>query len=104
MAGMSQQATRAAAATTTLVVALLTLLGLGLFADGGLPGLVTMALTVVVALALGTLAPTPSADRAHVRAAVLRRRAARTAFLSTRDPDAAGRARPRAPGAGPAVR
>lgn len=92
------------AAATTFVAALLTLFGFDLFFDGGLPRLLAMALTAVVSPALVTLAPTPCAERARIRTAVLERRAAQPAFLPGRDPNAAGRARPRAPGSGPADR
>lgn len=39
----------------------------------------------------------------HARAAALRAQSRRTAFLRQRDPDAAGRVRPRAPSASPAA-
>ncbi|MGW4806540.1 DUF6412 domain-containing protein [Kitasatospora sp. NPDC004272] len=71
------------------------------------PGaLTTAALLLFAAAVAGTLtaarrsgARTPAA----VHAGVLRRRAYRTAYLRPRDPDAAGRARPRAPGRLPAA-
>lgn len=54
------------------------------------------ALTLLAALAfVAAAAPPPSP--AQIRTA-LRERALRTAFLPQRDPDAAGRPRPRAPG------
>ncbi|HEU5471666.1 MAG TPA: DUF6412 domain-containing protein [Actinophytocola sp.] len=69
----------------------------------GNPGeLLTMAAVAVLALvALGVREP--SAPRVRIRALVLRTRAERLAFLRTRDPDAAGRVRPRAPGQAAAV-
>ncbi|MFI6979771.1 DUF6412 domain-containing protein [Embleya sp. NPDC050154] len=94
-----------ATASTSLCATLLALVGFGLFVDGALPGLVAVAVTAVLALACCTAAAcAPSAERAHVRGAVLRRQADRLAFLPSRDPDGPGRSRPRAPGAGPAAR
>nr|WP_202523804.1 DUF6412 domain-containing protein [Kitasatospora sp. SID7827] len=63
--------------------------------------LLLLAATVAVSLTSARLpgARTPAA----VHAAALRRRAYRTAYLSPRDPDAPGRARPRAPGRCPAA-
>ncbi|WP_406287734.1 DUF6412 domain-containing protein [Embleya sp. NBC_00896] len=90
-------------ASTSLFATLLALVGFGLFVDGALPGLVAVAVTVVLAVAFGAPSWTPSAARAHVRGTTLRRRAARLAFLPSRDPDGPGRSRPRAPGAGPAA-
>jgi hypothetical protein len=97
--------TRPTTATTptSLFTALLAVLGLGLFMDGALPALVAVAVTVVLTLAVGATSWAPSAERAHVRGAALRRQAARLAFLPTRDPDGPGRSRPRAPGTGPAA-
>ncbi|MFF0725767.1 DUF6412 domain-containing protein [Streptomyces sp. NPDC004134] len=54
------------------------------------------ALTLLAGLAL-CAAAAPPASAAGIRTA-LRERALRTAFLPQRDPDAAGRPRPRAPG------
>ncbi|MEO3839951.1 DUF6412 domain-containing protein [Streptomyces sp. B22F1] len=54
------------------------------------------ALTLLAGLALCAAAAAP-ASAAGIRTA-LRERARRTAFLPQRDPDAAGRPRPRAPG------
>jgi hypothetical protein len=50
---------------------------------------------VVVLIGLPRAVPAPGI---RVRARVLRERALRSAFLRTRDPDADGRVRPRAPG------
>ncbi|WP_237534603.1 DUF6412 domain-containing protein [Streptomyces sp. SID3343] len=92
------------AAFASLVAALGALLGLSVVVDGGLPGLVVAAVGVVLALAVGVDVRVPSGSSARVRGASLRRQAALLAFLSLRDPDGPGRCRPRAPGAGPAVR
>ena len=77
-----------------------------------LGGLSTTA-AVASALTVGLLAAVFSHARAAVAhagsvkaatwAASLRELALHTAFLPQRDPDAAGRARPRAPGANPAT-
>ncbi|GAA2876202.1 hypothetical protein GCM10010517_37330 [Streptosporangium fragile] len=71
--------------------------------DGG-------GLTVVAAVGLGVLLlvwaalrRSPVASGAELRAPLSRRaRAGRMLFVRQRDPDAAGRSRPRAPSAGPA--
>lgn len=74
-------------------------------AGGGPLGLATAltaglaALAVVVALHVHLPATAP----VHVWAVSLRDRARHTAFLRLRDPDAAGRTRPRAPSAAPAA-
>ncbi|WNV82842.1 DUF6412 domain-containing protein [Umezawaea sp. Da 62-37] len=54
------------------------------------------ALAVVLLLVAGPLAPRTAP--AWTRSLSLREKAMRTAFLRLRDPDAAGRPRPRAPG------
>ncbi|MFF7243662.1 DUF6412 domain-containing protein [Embleya sp. NPDC008237] len=92
-----------ATASTSLFATLLALVGFGLFVDGALPGLVAVAVTVVLALACGAVSWAPSGERARVRGAVLRDQADRLAFLPSRDPDGPGRSRPRAPGTGPAA-
>ncbi|NBM16784.1 DUF6412 domain-containing protein [Streptomyces sp. GC420] len=56
---------------------------------------VTLAAVAVLALVAGLAAP--SVPPTRIRTAI-RDRERRTAFLSQRDPDAAGRPRPRAPG------
>jgi hypothetical protein len=70
------------------------------------PMALATALTAGVALLLAVCvlpAPTTGAP-ARTRAIALRERARRSVFLRLRDPDAAGRARPRAPsGAAPAA-
>lgn len=70
----------------------------------GAPGLVLFAaaLTVSLGAALGCLSgvrPVPTPGPARVRGRALRERARQAAFIRQRDPDAAGRPRPRAPGA-----
>jgi len=56
------------------------------------------ALAVVLLLVAGPV--TPQSAPAWTRSLSLRTKALRTAFLRLRDPDAAGRPRPRAPGFG----
>jgi predicted lysophospholipase L1 biosynthesis ABC-type transport system permease subunit len=56
------------------------------------------AIAVVLLLVAGPLAP--QTLPAWTRSLSLRTKALRTAFLRLRDPDAAGRPRPRAPGLG----
>ncbi|MBA0049607.1 hypothetical protein E0L36_01385 [Streptomyces sp. AJS327] len=72
-----------------------------LLAQSGLGTAVTvLATTAAVALlhhALLHLAPPPPPPTGRIRTAI-RDRALRTAYLPQRDPDAAGRPRPRAPG------
>lgn len=60
-------------------------------------GLATLAVVVALHVRLPATAPV------HVWAVSLRDRARHTAFLRLRDPDAAGRTRPRAPSAAPAA-
>ncbi|ALO08657.1 DUF6412 domain-containing protein [Streptomyces gardneri] len=74
---------------------LLALAGLLLSDGAGLAAVVLAATTVVCALIGAPTAPAVPATR--VRTAI-RDRERRTAFLPQRDPDAAGRRRPRAPG------
>ncbi|MFF8836552.1 DUF6412 domain-containing protein [Streptomyces sp. NPDC015130] len=74
---------------------LLALAGLLLSDGAGLAAVVLAATTVVCALIGAPAAPAVPATR--VRTAI-RDRERRTAFLPQRDPDAAGRRRPRAPG------
>ncbi|ONI86499.1 hypothetical protein ALI144C_11385 [Actinosynnema sp. ALI-1.44] len=58
------------------------------------------ALTAGIALLLTIrVLPAPTGGPAGIRAVSLRERARRSVFLRLRDPDAAGRPRPRAPGA-----
>ncbi|GAA1546031.1 hypothetical protein GCM10009678_30880 [Actinomadura kijaniata] len=89
-----------------IIAAVLRLAGVGAFpADLGGMGLWAALATAGVA-ALLVLAATLPALRREPRSALarlrttLRERTLRTAFLPQRDPDAAGRPRPRAPGAG----
>lgn len=96
--GTSHRRIFAVAAHALLLVVLLTDVLVGPL---GLAGAVAVAATALAALpllcaALTGYRPTP-APHGRVRTA-LRDRAARCAFLPQRDPDAAGRPRPRAPG------
>nr|WSY54619.1 DUF6412 domain-containing protein [Streptomyces sp. NBC_00886] len=87
----------------TTALLLLFLLPFVLADTGSLPAAVALAATGT-ALAVCTLLTSrcaPAVPPTRVRTAI-RDRARRTAFLPQRDPDAAGRPRPRAPG--PALR
>jgi hypothetical protein len=66
-------------------------------------GVATAVALGAVALLLVTAQPAGDAPRVLVRGRALRERAERSAFLRTRDPDADGRVRPRAPGRSAAV-
>jgi hypothetical protein len=83
--------------------ALLLSFGGFLFTEGGLSPALTAAATSAAVLlvcrtVVGALAlAAPQVPRSRVRTAI-RDRERRTAFLPQRDPDAAGRPRPRAPG------
>jgi hypothetical protein len=67
-------------------------------------GVAVLAVVLVGSLAVGaSLAGAASAVPALRRAAALRERSWRVAFLPQRDPDARGRARPRAPSAVAAI-
>jgi hypothetical protein len=83
------------------LLALLTLVLVALPAAGGPADHLTVA-TVLGAPSVVLLMVWQPPDRSlpKVRVRVLRERAERLAFLRTRDPDAAGRVRPRAPGRG----
>ncbi|MFE4416786.1 DUF6412 domain-containing protein [Streptomyces sp. NPDC056817] len=101
----SRVATRPAAVPLLLSLLLpLLLLPVVLFDTGGLSGTVAIALAATAAAgsALVTCAVlasrcAPAVPPTRVRTAI-RDRDRRTAFLPQRDPDAAGRPRPRAPG------
>ncbi|WP_282205780.1 DUF6412 domain-containing protein [Kitasatospora fiedleri] len=73
------------------------------------PGALTAAAALLLLAAVATGAALAAArvpgarTPAAVHAGALRRRAYRTAYLAPRDPDAPGRARPRAPGQPPAA-
>ena len=67
---------------------------------GGPGDLLTVASVVAVVAILLIWQPSVPAPVIRVRARVLRERALRSAFLRTRDPDADGRVRARAPGQG----
>jgi uncharacterized protein DUF6412 len=68
---------------------------------GSMGDLLTVASVVAVGVAILLIwQPADPAPVVRVRARVLRERARRSAFLRTRDPDADGRVRPRAPGWG----
>ncbi|MEV0677996.1 DUF6412 domain-containing protein [Actinosynnema sp. NPDC050436] len=62
--------------------------------------LLAVVTAVAVVLLLLSAAPAVQSAPAWVRSLSLREKALRTAFLRLRDPDAAGRPRPRAPGLG----
>ncbi|MFD4621676.1 DUF6412 domain-containing protein [Streptomyces sp. NPDC058475] len=83
-------------------VLLLLLLEVALLDTGSLPAAVALAATAGAGSALAVCALigsrcAPAVPRTRVRTAI-RDREHRTAFLPQRDPDAAGRTRPRAPG------
>ncbi|MCE7002710.1 DUF6412 domain-containing protein [Kibdelosporangium philippinense] len=59
----------------------------------------TIVAAVIAGVAVLTRIGVPTAAPARVRAISLRERARQSVFLRLRDPDAAGRPRPRAPGA-----
>jgi Family of unknown function (DUF6412) len=89
-----------------VVLALLALAALMLPVAGNPAELLTVAAAgalAAVALLLVWTAPDSAARPILVRGQVLRERAEASAFLRTRDPDAAGRVRPRAPGQFPAA-
>jgi hypothetical protein len=88
-----------------ILLGLLRVLTGQLVINGGM--LASVAAVAAVVLVAGAVAqaiagrqPLGARAPAAVRSGVLRRRAFRTAFLPQRDPDARGRRRPRAPGAG----
>ncbi|WP_093613689.1 DUF6412 domain-containing protein [Streptomyces indicus] len=86
-----------------VIGALLLLVGQVLLTDAGsLTAAVTLAATAAAGTALAVCVllasrSVPRVQPARVRTAI-RDREQRTAFLPQRDPDAAGRTRPRAPG------
>ncbi|MFI6515994.1 DUF6412 domain-containing protein [Spirillospora sp. NPDC050679] len=85
-----------------IFAALLRLVGVGdfLMGQGVLTALATLTvagLLVLAARRLAAAAREPRSALARLRT-TLRERTLRTAFLPQRDPDAAGRPRPRAPG------
>ncbi|MGM1057913.1 DUF6412 domain-containing protein [Saccharothrix sp. Mg75] len=63
-------------------------------------GLVAAVTAVALVVLLLTAAPVVRAASAWVRSLSIREKSLRAAFLRLRDPDAAGRPRPRAPGLG----
>jgi Family of unknown function (DUF6412) len=90
-----------------VITVMLRLLGLAWLFTGGATGspavlgLAALTVTVLVAVALRRSPAVPRdgpSSPVRVRTLALRRHASRTAFLRLRDPDAAGRSRPRAPG------
>jgi len=84
------------------LLVLLSLAALWLPTVGGPGDLLTVASVVAVGVAILLIwQPSVPAPVIRVRARVMRERALRSAFLRTRDPDADGRVRPRAPGRGP---
>jgi len=94
-----------------LIVAVWLIAGQMLATPAGVPALAaTMLATTVLAavlvamLALGGLLTRAALPAQQIgRAAALRRKTWSAAFIRQRDPDAAGRNRPRAPSAGPAA-
>jgi len=79
-------------------------------APGGQPGLAVSALAITVLAGALTVCLASAARLGRLSASVplisraaLREKSWRTAFLAQRDPDAAGRPRPRAPSAVPAA-
>lgn len=70
----------------------------GVWAVGNPAELLTFVAVVAVAVLVVWQRSERLAPVVGVRARSLRERAERSAFLRTRDPDAAGRIRPRAPG------
>ncbi|MEU7056279.1 DUF6412 domain-containing protein [Streptomyces sp. NPDC046197] len=93
---------RPAAAPLVLLLVLLVLLQVAVLDTGSLSATVALAATAaagsaLVACALLASRCAPAVPPTRVRTAI-RDRARRTAFLPQRDPDAAGRQRPRAPG------
>ncbi|MEU4151301.1 DUF6412 domain-containing protein [Streptomyces sp. NPDC026659] len=84
-----------------LVFVQLLLLQAALLGTGALSAAVALAATTAAASALAVCSlvarRVPAVPRTRVRTAI-RDRDRRTAFLPQRDPDAAGRRRPRAPG------
>ncbi|MFC7218479.1 DUF6412 domain-containing protein [Streptomyces polyrhachis] len=92
---------RTKAVVRLLVGAVLALLGEAMYDEAGLAAAFTGVAASAALMLLGAAFPHHAVARtvtpAGVRTAI-RERARRTAFLPQRDPDAAGRARPRAPG------
>ncbi|WP_030379800.1 MULTISPECIES: DUF6412 domain-containing protein [unclassified Streptomyces] len=90
-------------AVAPLLPLLLVLLQAAVLDAGGLPAAVALAATTaavgaaLVACAVLAARCAPAVPPTRVRT-TMRDRAHRTAFLPQRDPDASGRARPRAPG------
>jgi uncharacterized membrane protein len=76
--------------------------GLTALATAVLAGAMLAAVLALLA-SIAALSPTAAALPLNRRAAAMREKSWRTAFLRQRDPDAAGRARPRAPSAAPAA-
>jgi hypothetical protein len=86
----------------TLVTTLVTVFGAAPDPNGAaVLGVLTLVALATVAAALTTFAiglPGPDTGAVHARLGSLRRRAAAVGVVVVRDPDAAGRIRPRAPG------
>jgi len=94
--------TRSRSTLRPAAVLLFLLLEVALLDTGSLSATVALAATAAVGSALALCAllasrAAPAVAPTRVRTAI-RDRARRTAFLPQRDPDAAGRPRPRAPG------
>jgi hypothetical protein len=80
------------------LLAVLALAGVWVPAVGNPAELLTFVAVLAIAVLVEWRGPGRLAPAVGVRARVMRQRAHRSAFLRTRDPDAAGRVRPRAPG------
>jgi hypothetical protein len=98
-----------AAAVVALLAEASRLAGLVLLAPGGRPGVAVSALTVTVLVGAIFVGLACAAWLGRIagliplvgRASALRQKSRGAAFLRQRDPDAAGRPRPRAPSAAP---
>jgi hypothetical protein len=85
------------------LLVLLSLVLLGLAGTGNPVEILATALVIGAVLVLVLHQPRSTEPAVWVRSRTLKQRAERTTFLRTRDPDADGRVRPRAPGRSPAA-
>lgn len=87
---------------TALVATLVTVFGTAPDPGGpavlGLLALMALAAVAAALTTLGWLLPSPDNGAVQARVGSIRRRAALLGVVVVRDPDAAGRTRPRAPG------